>query len=56
MQAKEQFIGRHFGTRCFTFDERHTTYVVLQSHGFYDVPWVLIADARSYQALAAIFD
>ena len=56
MQAKEQFIGRHFGIRCFTFDKTHTTYVLLQSHGFYDVPCVLIADARSYQALAAIFD
>ena len=33
-----------------------TVSVVFHSHGFYDVPRVLIADARSFQALAAILD
>ena len=40
----------------FAFDRTHTIFVVFQSRGFYDVPWVLIADARSFQALAAILD
>ena len=31
-------------------------YVVFHSRGFFDVPRVLIADARSFQALAAILD
>ena len=38
------------------FDRTHTIYVVFQSHGLYDVPRVLIADARSFQALDAILD
>ena len=35
---------------------KHTIYVVFYSRGFHDVPRVLIADARSFQALAAILD
>ena len=34
----------------------HTIYVVFHSCWFYDFPWVLIMDARSFQALAAILD
>ena len=33
-----------------------TVSVVFHSHGFYDVPWVFIVDARSFHALAAIVD
>ena len=33
-----------------------TIYLVFHSHGFYDVPRVLTADARSLQALATILD
>ena len=40
----------------FAFDRTHTMYVVFQSRGFYDVPRVLVADARSFQALATILD
>ena len=42
----------------FAFDKTHTFYVVFQSPGFYDVQRVLIlfADARPFQALAAILD
>jgi len=39
-----------------TFERTHTIYVVFHSRGFFDVPRVLIADARSFQALAAILD
>ena len=35
------------------FDRTHT---VFRSRGFYDVPRVLLADARSFQALAAVLD
>ena len=38
------------------FDITHSIYVVFQSRVFYDVPRVLIADVRSFQALAAILD
>ena len=38
------------------FKRTRTIYVVFQSRGFYDVPWVLISDARSFQALAPILD
>ena len=38
------------------FDRKHTIYVAFHSCGFYDVPRVLIADARSFQALATILD
>ena len=38
------------------FDRTHTIYVVFQSRGIYDVPRVLIANARSFQALATILD
>ena len=37
-------------------DRTHTIYVVFQSRGFYDVPRVLIGDAKSFQALAATLD
>ena len=40
----------------FAFDRTHTIYVVFQSRGFYDVPRVLIADARSFQGFAAVLD
>ena len=40
-----------FQCNFIAFDRTHTTHV-----GFYDVPWVMIADARSFQAFAAIFD
>ena len=40
----------------FAFDRTHTIDVVFHSRGFYDVQRVLIADARSFQALAAILD
>ena len=40
----------------FTFDRVHPIYMVFHSRGFYDVPRVLIADSRSFQALAAILD
>ena len=33
-----------------------TIYVAFHSHVFYDVPWVLIADARSFHDFAAISD
>ena len=33
-----------------------TLFTFFHSRGFYDVPRVLIADARSFQALAAILD
>ena len=35
---------------------KHTVYVIFHSSGFYDVLRLLFADARSFQALAAIFD
>ena len=35
----------------FGFDSTHTIYVVFQSRRFYDVPRVLISDARSFQYL-----
>jgi len=38
------------------FDRTHTIYIVFQPRGFYDVLRVLIADVRSFQALAAILD
>ena len=38
------------------FDRTHTIYVFCQSRGFYYVPWVLISDARSFQALVAMLD
>ena len=38
------------------FDGTHTIAVVFQSRGFYDVPRVLIAHARLFQAFAAILD
>ena len=38
------------------FDRTRTIYVVFHSRGFYDVPRVLIAGARLFQALAAILD
>ena len=34
------------------FDRSHTTYVVFQSRGFYNVPRVLIVDARPFQVFA----
>ena len=34
----------------------HIIYVVFHSRGFYNVPRVLIADARSFQTLAAVLD
>ena len=40
----------------FAFDRTHTIYVVSHPRGFNDVPRALIADARSFQALAAILD
>ena len=40
--------------KLIAFDRTHTIYVVFQSRGFYDVPRVLIAGARSFQAFAAI--
>ena len=38
------------------FDSTHTIYVVFQSRGLNDVPRGLIADARLFQAIAAILD
>ena len=38
------------------FDRTRAIYVVFHSRGFYDVPRVLIAVARSFQSLAAILD
>ena len=38
------------------FDRTRTIYVVFQSCGFYHVSRVLIVDARSFQALATIWD
>ena len=35
---------------------RQTIYVLFQSRGFYDLRLILIADARSFPALAAILD
>jgi len=40
----------------FHLTETRTIYILFQSRGFYNVPWVLIADARSFQALSAILD
>ena len=40
----------------FVLHRTHTIYVVFQSRRFYCVPRVLIADARSFQAFAAILD
>ena len=38
------------------FDRTHTVSLVFRSRGFYDVPQVLLADARSFQALATVLD
>ena len=38
------------------FERTHTIFVVFQARGFHDVPRVVIADARPFQALAAILD
>ena len=38
----------------FAFERTHNICVVFESRGFYDVPRVLIADARSFQAFAAM--
>ena len=38
------------------FDRTHTIDLIFHSRGFYDVPRVLIADATSFKALAAILD
>ena len=38
------------------FDRIHSIYVAFHCRRFCDVPRVLIADARSFQALAAILD
>ena len=35
-------------------DRMHTDHADFHSCGFYDVPWVLITDARSFPALAPI--
>ena len=40
----------------FHLKETRTVYILFQSRGFYNVPWVLIADARSFQALSASLD
>ena len=45
-----------FQPKHFAFNRTHTIYVVFQFRGFYDVPRVLIMDATSFQALAAILD
>ena len=37
-------------------DRMHTVHADFYSSGFYDVPRVLISDARSFQALAPILD
>ena len=49
-------IRYSFALMLIAFDITHTIHVVFHSRGFYDVPRVLIADARSFQALAAIWD
>ena len=41
---------------AIVFDRTHTIEVVFQPKEFYDVSQVLITDARSFQALAAISD
>ena len=38
------------------FERTHTIYVVFHSRGFYDVPRVLITDARSFEVFSAILD
>lgn len=38
------------------FDRMQTIYIIFQSRGFNDVPWVLIADSSSFQALTTILD
>ena len=49
----QRFIN---ATSFIVFDRMHTIYIVFHSSWFYDVPQVLIADARSFQALPAILD
>ena len=38
------------------FDRTHTIYLVFHCRGFYNVPRVLIAESKSFQALTAILD
>ena len=38
------------------FERMHTISIVFHSREFYDVPWVLIADAKSFQALTTNLD
>ena len=46
-------IPQYLAYIVVAFDRTHTIYVVFQSHEFYNVPWILIADATSFQAHAA---
>ena len=45
-----------FAPCIIAFDSTHTVYVVFQSRGLNDVPRLLIADARLFQAFATILD
>ena len=38
------------------FDRTHTVSLVFRSRGSYDVPRVLLAGTRSFQALTAVLD
>ena len=61
MRKVYQFCS-HFNTNIIiisitAFVRTHMIiYVVFQSRGFYDVPQILIVDARLCQALAVILD
>ena len=50
------FSLRQDRDQIIVFNRTNTIYVVFHSCGCYDVPWVLITDARSFQALATILD
>ena len=52
--SKGIIIRYHY--KVIAFDRKRSIYVVFPSRGFYEVPRVLIAAARSFQALAAILD
>ena len=45
-----------FAPCIIALNSTHTFFVVFQSRGLYDVPRVLIADARSFQVFAVILD